>query len=221
MWEKYWANHINKGAKVVHLLRPEDFSYPYERSNDPALQKGRVERGWIDARDQSVLDAPWFPELRLKDYYGALSKAISSSRRPFFKSPFLTDALGTRPYSVVLSTDREEKIRALTAPNPGLKESLEKGNIREILLEFKRALGERYLVAICPEYVGKWKSPADSERWESEVRKFAQDVGIPILLPVSRNFMNDRGNYSDFTHYVKKGSSEYTARLGQAILEIE
>jgi hypothetical protein len=221
MWEKYWSNRIHKNTKVVHLLRPEDFSYPYERSNDPALQKGRIERGWIDARDQSVLDAPWFPGLRLKDYYGALSKAISSSRRPFLKSPFLTDALGTRPYTVALSTEREGMIRALTSPNLRFKESLQKGDIREILLEFKRALGTRYLVAICPEYVGKWNAPVDSARWESEVCKFGQDIGIPVLLPVSQAFSQDRGNYADFTHFVEQGSSEYSARLGQAILEIE
>jgi hypothetical protein len=217
MWKNHWSKLVDSRALVVHIMRPSDFDDFYEPRSDSNLLKGRHERGWIDPGNRSILDQEWFPRLKLSDYYGSVSKALTSNRRPIMATPFKTDEFGFGAYAEVLSSSREKALMSSNAPIQSFEKSLASGNIEDIVADFKSILGNRYVIAICPEYVLKWRAPEDSVVFEQQLRDFGVKAGVRVVVPETGAMFRDRSHFSDFTHYAEKGADVYSRALAKEL----
>lgn len=219
-WQNHWKAMVPEARTVILVLRANDVLTSYDPKDDSKLMGSRIERGWTDPSEVSIVDRPGVPSLRIRDYYGALSKSISASRKPLVGTSFWNTDFGNQLQDGKMSSGEADGIRA----NPrytseALPELATKTNWLNILQNLKAQVNGRFLVVYSPDFGGAWPSPADAERWGAEICRSLNTVGIETVAPLlnDRTFNFTVTNYEDIAHLHQDAAAQFTEALVQEL----
>lgn len=222
--EQYWRNHwrpkVQSAKTVILVLRARDILPDYIPTNDAKLMGARIERGWIEPKDRSILDYPSFPNLRLKDYYGALSKSISAERKPLVGISFWNDEFGSQPQSGMLSEESVAKGKlGARYMDLGQDNPITRTNWLEIIQNIRDQVDGRFIVVYSQDFTGAWKSERSASQWRENILNRLQEAKIETIVPMSGQpeFWTNRTNYQDVAHLHKDGMARFTEALASEL----
>lgn len=218
-WTMLWSKELKTKPILLVVFRDYDLTLPDEPLRESILMKGRIERGWIQPQELSPIEKLGLSELQSAKYYGALSKALSVARGPFFGSPFETGPLGTRAYAQTITNRRVSELNASAPKIDSAAIDPHASFLINSISELKLAHQGRVIGVLSPSFESAWTKPDARTETIARVRRLFHGRGIPVVIPSDESFVSQTNNYSDFSHYVERGAKEFSRQLGRALKE--
>ncbi len=217
-WRNHWKQKVPSAKTVLLVLRARDVISDYVPLEDAKLMGSRIERGWIDIRQASILDRPWVPNLRLKDYYGAVSKSVSASRKPLIGQSFWNDEFGNQPQEGHLSATESERI----ARNPRYSSAATatlttRSNWLDQVKRIRSEVNGRFIVVYSPDLGLAWESPQSATDWGRITTEALRKEGIETVSPTldNQSFWMNIDNYGDVAHMHRDAAAAFTSELAR------